>query len=444
VNPNMMDLFSEACGAAGPLLLDVIDDGETHRARRILHQPFLVCGRHEQADLRLRHGRVGVRHCYLQLVGGRVFGIDLGTRRGIRVNGVSRRCGWIERSQELMVGPVGLLLRGGDTGSAEAPHDLPSPLSARYARENPQPEATLEISTAGEEPHRWRMSRVLVLIGRSSACKLKLISPLVSEVHCALLRTPAGVWMVDLLSQTGVKVDGVRTRACLLEDGAELSIGPFTIRMRDAEQEGLERPDHRAGRRAGGRPRIRVRERWLDGDDEPEENVEVAPPLGERPAAGGSPPLSEELRQIILMARIFDASNPAPSDLAHEEREDIRRLADEIRALRFALASHRAAGDPSARRSSPPNGAGRPWTPEGGRGGMGSDLGGRPWHASEAWLDEEEAYRVEMANILKRDPRELQAIASRFLSAYNLERLSLREKIIRLLLGTPGARPMMR
>src|SRR5258708_1000464 len=149
VNPTLMDQFSEACGATGPLIIDVFDDGQTHRARRIFHQPFLLTGRHPGADLELRHEQVRRRHCYWQMVGGQLFGIDLGTRRGMRIDGRPCRMAWTDRSREIRVGPVGMVLRGGDSGADAPPHDAPSPLSARYARENPLPGATLEIASAG-------------------------------------------------------------------------------------------------------------------------------------------------------------------------------------------------------------------------------------------------------------------------------------------------------
>jgi len=153
-----MERFSEACGASGPLILDVFDDGLTHRARRIVHQPFLLTGRHPAADLPLRHEQVRRRHCYLQMVDGHLFGIDLGSRAGIQIDGKPCRMGWTARAREMRLGPVGMLLRGGDSGRNAHPFDAPGPLSARYAREHPKPGATLEIASAGVDAHRWRMS----------------------------------------------------------------------------------------------------------------------------------------------------------------------------------------------------------------------------------------------------------------------------------------------
>lgn len=425
--------FMEACGAAGPLLVDVLGDGDTHRARRILHQPFFVCGRHADSDLQLRHDRVGRRHCYFQLVDGHLFGVDLGSRSGIRVDGEPRRWGWIGRAQELAIGPVGLSLRAGDDDGGDWTAGSPSPLSARYAAAHPVPEASLEISSAGGEPHRWRMNRVLVLVGRTAACKLKLISPLVADVHCALIRTATGVWMVDLLSPGGVYVDGDRMRFCRLEEGNELSIGPFSIRLR---HEARTRP--RSSRAGTAPPEATVHSSKAAVESPYELDGMVRSSRNVSAAVAAEAPMSEQLRQIVMMARVYCAMHDDQRVVVREDCEEIRRLADEIRALRAELAARPAADAPIEAGSRLPA----------------VDFGAaidetaavfQPGPAmSEVPVDEDAFYQREVSSMLKRDPQELHAIASQFLRAYNLERLSLREKILRIVLGQSDVRPMMR
>ena len=54
---------------------------------------------------------------------------------------------------------------------------------------------------------------------------------MVSPIHCALLQTPAGLWVVDLLGRQGIAVNGTAVRWARLEDADELRIGPFLIRV---------------------------------------------------------------------------------------------------------------------------------------------------------------------------------------------------------------------
>jgi hypothetical protein len=69
------------------------------------------------------------------------------------------------------------------------------------------------------------MSRALALIGRSTACQVRLMNPSVSNFHAAMVRTPSGVWIVDLLSREGIEVDGMCVRAARLEAGSDAGKG---------------------------------------------------------------------------------------------------------------------------------------------------------------------------------------------------------------------------
>ena len=90
--------FLEACGANGPVRREW-DDWETGKpVARDFERPAVPVGRNPHADLVLGHPLVGQRHAYLQLVEGRLFAIDLGSREGLRWGGVARR-GAVDRPQ---------------------------------------------------------------------------------------------------------------------------------------------------------------------------------------------------------------------------------------------------------------------------------------------------------------------------------------------------------
>ena len=81
--------FLEACGANGPLRLEW-DDWETGRpVARDFERPAILVGRNPHADLVLGHPLVGLRHAYLQLVEGRLFATDLGSREGLHWGGAA-------------------------------------------------------------------------------------------------------------------------------------------------------------------------------------------------------------------------------------------------------------------------------------------------------------------------------------------------------------------
>src|SRR5260370_445503 len=74
-----------------------------------------------------------------------------------------------------------------------------------------------EMRMGSDPPVRWRVNRPLTLVGRADACKLRLRDLRVSGFHCSLTAGPLGVWVVDLLSREGVRLNGQRVRWAALE-----------------------------------------------------------------------------------------------------------------------------------------------------------------------------------------------------------------------------------
>src|SRR5262245_27171688 len=118
-NP-MLGRFLEACGADVPLELEVLDEAGESVGRWSFLQPFVVVGREPKADLTLDDALISVRHAYLQVVGGRVFCVDLGSRNGLRWEGEPRTSGWLAPGQAVEIGPYKLRLTGADVDDVEA------------------------------------------------------------------------------------------------------------------------------------------------------------------------------------------------------------------------------------------------------------------------------------------------------------------------------------
>ena len=234
MNPTSIDTlatFSESCGA-GSLYLNVLEDDGGRGTQRSFDQPFLVVGRSPDADLRLEHDHVSSRHCYLQVIGGRLVSIDLDGQGGVLIDGVPQRFGWVTPATRLQIGPVEFRLQGqagDDRGVDTAKESHLHPLSSLYARKLPS--AVLEIDGVVGHTYGWQMSRALALIGRSTACQVRLMNPSVSKFHAAMVRTPSGVWIVDLLSREGIEVDGAYVRAARLDEGSVCQLGIFTLRF---------------------------------------------------------------------------------------------------------------------------------------------------------------------------------------------------------------------
>jgi hypothetical protein len=231
VSNQSIDLFVEACGATGPLQVSVEDaNGQTVLCKEF-RPPFLVAGRGEQADLPLDDPAVSKRHAYLQLIAGHAFCIDLGSRTGILWDGRPRRFGWLGNNQAVDIGPFTVRLLGDGHASSSTLPDW-DPLRSHSVGQDPFPPVSVEIFTGGQKITSWPMKRVLALVGGSPDCKLRISGADVARFYCGLLRTPLGLWAIDLHGRDGISVNGTAVRWSRLDEGDELQVGDVLLRVR--------------------------------------------------------------------------------------------------------------------------------------------------------------------------------------------------------------------
>lgn len=230
VDATPTDLFLRDCGVDGPVGLDVEDVNRGERAHLSFPQPFAVIGRDPASHFRLDHWQVSRRHLYLQWIGGRPFAVDLESRTGTGwgPDAAPKEQGWLGPGREIRIGPLRIQA---DDAAPAGPAD---PLPTRRCRGTPAgPGLVLESPHEEGRWSSWRMDRVLALAGRSPRCKVRLArDEEVSRFHCALLRLPTGLWVVDLLSRDGTHVQGTRVRFARVGDGDEIRLGRFVLRAR--------------------------------------------------------------------------------------------------------------------------------------------------------------------------------------------------------------------
>ncbi|MFN4241718.1 MAG: FHA domain-containing protein [Tepidisphaerales bacterium] len=77
------------------------------------------------------------------------------------------------------------------------------------------------------DPRVLPLDRPVTLAGSGPRCRLNLRSSTVSKVHAIFIRDGATVYVRDLASREGVKVDGEPIRECLLTGGEKITIGRF-------------------------------------------------------------------------------------------------------------------------------------------------------------------------------------------------------------------------
>jgi pSer/pThr/pTyr-binding forkhead associated (FHA) protein len=227
-----MNLFAKACGATGPLRLVVERSDDPAIERPLFDAPFVMIGRDPRADLCLAHRGISRRHAYLQLVSGRLFCLDLGSRFGTYVGSECHQAGWVGRRQAIRVGPYRLRLDDGDREPWTSSGAEADGTALRAPEASSLPRLFLELWDHSDEPSVWQVERELTLVGTSAGCEVRVLDPCVSAHHCSLLRTPTGIWVVDLLGPEGVMVNGTAVRYARVYDGDELHLGNSLIRLR--------------------------------------------------------------------------------------------------------------------------------------------------------------------------------------------------------------------
>jgi anti-anti-sigma regulatory factor len=76
----------------------------------------------------------------------------------------------------------------------------------------------------------WPINRVLTLVGRDDRCRITCADARISRVHCSLLLTPYGLFVIDLLGRGGIRVNKQSRSISFLGEGDELGVGQYLMR----------------------------------------------------------------------------------------------------------------------------------------------------------------------------------------------------------------------
>jgi pSer/pThr/pTyr-binding forkhead associated (FHA) protein len=232
MNQLSIDRLQEACGTAGQLRAGIEWEGKSEVVEKSFFLPCLLAGRDPNTDLSLDDAQVSQRHAFFQILGGRLFAVDLRSRTGTHWESGSKNSGWVEPGEAIRIGPFRLRFSGdGLKGTADAagdwnPLDSPAPELANLA------DVALEFLQGPTRPMTWHVNQALTLIGRCNDCGICLRDQSVSFFHGYLLRTPAGTWVVDLFSRGGILLNGRRVRWGRVDAGDQLQVGNFLLRSR--------------------------------------------------------------------------------------------------------------------------------------------------------------------------------------------------------------------
>jgi pSer/pThr/pTyr-binding forkhead associated (FHA) protein len=284
--------------------------------RRCLAQPYLLIGRDPRNDIRLDDDEVSRRHAYLQAVGGRLFCLDLGSRSRVLWPDGPRESGWVEWGKPLRIGPYVIQIT--------RPRERALILQAEASTPSAPAEAVFEVDD-GTAPVRWRMHDLIALAGGAAACKVRLRHTDVSQLHCSLVRGPLGVWVVDLLSRSGTRVNGRLVPWARLAEGDQVQLGPFGLRL-------LESGPRSAEQAIVPVPR----------------GMALAPDPSLLPVVHEFNRMQEQMLEqfhqtMMMMAEMFTTLHREQSALVRGELEQMRQLTQELQALQVEQEKQAAA-----------------------------------------------------------------------------------------------------
>lgn len=220
-----------ALGVSQPIRLAVSSEGQPQPDYLDIDSPFALIGRGTGCDIVLPQKHVSFRHAYLQAFANRVLCVDLLSSSGIEWDGPAND-GWLTPADRVTVGDTRVQLLDDDWTPALP--TWPSPLDSKTRGRNTEmygelPNVHLELSNRKLQGMSWPINRVLTLLGRDSRCRITCGDDRISRVHCSLLLTPEGLWVIDLLGRGGITVNGETLSVALLEDGDELGVGQYRM-----------------------------------------------------------------------------------------------------------------------------------------------------------------------------------------------------------------------
>src|SRR5579885_3362004 len=75
------------------------------------------------------------------------------------------------------------------------------------------------------------IDRAMLVVGRHPVCDTRLESLRVSRQHCCLTLEAGELWVRDLNSTNGIRINGTRVEVGRLKDGDELAIANLRFRL---------------------------------------------------------------------------------------------------------------------------------------------------------------------------------------------------------------------
>lgn len=224
--PNVFRFF-DACLGVEPIRVRVGDPARPGGSELLIDKPFFFVGSDPRSDVLLSARQAPGRVLYFQLVGGRLFCMALADSPPVLVNGRAWESGWVRPSDEFHVAGLTLRVDNPDHRPLANPHTASNPVSASKRR------AGYSLAPlASRSGKQFHYQQRLVVLGQSPPAHFVARHASVSRCHAAVVQAPSGeLWAVDLLSRTGVAVNGKPALVAEVRSGDVLTLGAIGVRI---------------------------------------------------------------------------------------------------------------------------------------------------------------------------------------------------------------------
>ena len=203
-------------------------EGPDGRQRVEVDKPFARLGSHELSEVLIPDKSISRRRLYFHATDDGVFCVDLAHNK----SGTSLR-GWLRMDDGIKLGPYRIWAQLGSPAASEVwpQGETMADLEAKETAAEPQP--VLVMSIKGKEVARRYLTRQLTVLGRRSPSTLRITSHSVSASHCVLYWKSDVLWVVDLFSGNGTRLQGRPIDVARISPGESLKIGPAELHFVD-------------------------------------------------------------------------------------------------------------------------------------------------------------------------------------------------------------------
>ena len=194
-------------------------DGPGGRRTVEIDKPYARLGSHDSSEVLIPDKRISRRRFYFHATDDGVFCVNFSHLK--KTANQSR--GWLDPDDKIKMGPYRISAELAGSAAARPRSKTMPDLEARDTAAEPRP--LLAMSIKGKEVDEREVKRQLTVLGRRVPSTLRITSYSVSSAHCVLYWNSGVLWVVDLFSVNGTRLQGRRVEAAEFPPGDILKIG---------------------------------------------------------------------------------------------------------------------------------------------------------------------------------------------------------------------------